>query len=81
MEQLAKAKDGSIVPKLLTAYSLPLTDSAWWTWSLATLVYLPSDKKKGGMTLIELAPDTTVDEITSKTQANFGLKLDIPSNS
>jgi len=29
------------------------------------------DRKKGGMTLIELAPGVTVDEITKKTQASF----------
>jgi 3-oxoacid CoA-transferase subunit B len=29
------------------------------------------DKKKGGMTLIELAPDVTLDEITKNTQATF----------
>jgi 3-oxoacid CoA-transferase subunit B len=31
------------------------------------------DRKKGGMTLIELAPDVTLDEITKKTQATFKL--------
>jgi len=29
------------------------------------------DRKAGGMTLIELAPGVTVDEITQKTQASF----------
>jgi 3-oxoacid CoA-transferase subunit B len=29
------------------------------------------DRKKGGMTLIELAPGVTVDEITKKTEASF----------
>ena len=29
------------------------------------------DKIKGGMTLIELAPDVTLDEIKKKTEANF----------
>jgi 3-oxoacid CoA-transferase subunit B len=29
------------------------------------------DRKGGGMTLVELAPDVTLDEIKSKTQANY----------
>ena len=29
------------------------------------------DRKAGGMTLIELAPDVTLDEITKKTEAKF----------
>jgi 3-oxoacid CoA-transferase subunit B len=29
------------------------------------------DRKGGGMTLIELAPDVTLDEITKKTEAKF----------
>jgi 3-oxoacid CoA-transferase subunit B len=34
------------------------------------------DKKgSGGMTLVELAPDTGVDEITAKTEAKFRVAL------
>jgi 3-oxoacid CoA-transferase subunit B len=29
------------------------------------------DRHGGGLTLIELAPDVTLDEITSKTEASF----------
>jgi acyl CoA:acetate/3-ketoacid CoA transferase beta subunit len=29
------------------------------------------DRKKSGMTLIELAPGVTVDEVTKKTEASF----------
>jgi acyl CoA:acetate/3-ketoacid CoA transferase beta subunit len=35
------------------------------------------DRKGGGMTLIELAPDVTLDEIKSKTQAAYKVVNDL----
>jgi 3-oxoacid CoA-transferase subunit B len=75
MEQVAKAKDGSIEPKLLRACSLPLTGRRVVDMVITDFGVFSIDKRKGGMMLIELAQGVTVDEIASKTQANFSVKL------
>ncbi len=71
MEHTAKAKDGSVDPKLLQKCNLPLTGTGVVDMVITDLGVFNIDKKNGGMTLIELAPDVTLDEITKKTQASF----------
>jgi 3-oxoacid CoA-transferase subunit B len=75
MEQVAKAKDGSIEPKLLRACSLPLTGRRVVDMVITDFGVFSIDKRKGGMMLIELAQGVTVNEIASKTQADFSVKL------
>ena len=63
------AKDG---PKLLKKCTLPLTGSGVVDLVITDLAVFSIDKGgKTGMTLIELAPGVTIDEIKSKTEANF----------
>lgn len=72
MEHVAKAKDGSVSPKLLHKCDLPLTGSRVIDMVITDLGVFTIDKKgDGGMTLIELAPGVTVDEIKKNTQASF----------
>jgi 3-oxoacid CoA-transferase subunit B len=73
MEHTAKAKDGSVDPKLLHACNLPLTGAGVVDMVITDLGVFNIDRKAGGMTLIELAPGVTVDEITQKTQAKFSV--------
>ena len=61
------AKDGS--SKLLKACDLPLTGQGVVDMIVTDLGVFTIDEK--GMTLIELAPDVTVDEVRSKTEAEF----------
>ena len=72
MEHVAKAKDGSVSPKLLHKCDLPLTGSRVIDMVITDLGVFTIDKKgDGGMTLIELAPGVTLDEIKKNTQASF----------
>jgi 3-oxoacid CoA-transferase subunit B len=71
MEHIAKAKDGSIEPKLLHRCTLPLTGAGVIDMVITDLGVFDIDKKNGGMTLKELAPGVTLDEIKSKTQASY----------
>ena len=76
MEHVAKGKDGSEDPKLLTECNLPLTGAGVVDLVITDLGVLAIDKKGGsGMTLIELADGVTVDEIKAKTQADFRVAL------
>ena len=61
------AKDGSA--KILKACDLPLTGQGVVDMIITDLGVFTIDEK--GMTLIELAPDVTVDEVRSKTEASF----------
>jgi 3-oxoacid CoA-transferase subunit B len=71
MEHVAKAKDGSIDRKLLHKCTLPLTGTGVVDMVITDLGVFSIDKKNGGMTLIELAPGVTLDEITKNTEASF----------
>ncbi len=72
MEHVAKGKDGSVSPKLLHACDLPLTGSRVVDMVITDMGVFSIDKKgDGGMTLIELAPGVTLDEIKQNTQADF----------
>jgi 3-oxoacid CoA-transferase subunit B len=71
MEHVAKAKDGSIEAKLLHKCSLPLTGTGVIDMVITDLGVFNIDKKNGGMTLVELAPGVTLDEIKEKTEATY----------
>jgi 3-oxoacid CoA-transferase subunit B len=77
MEHSAKAKDGSVDPKLLHKCTLPLTGAGVVDMVITDLGVFTIDRKGGGMTLIELAPDVTLDEIKSKTQAAYKVVNDL----
>ena len=66
MEHTAKDE-----PKLLHKCNLPLTGAGVVDMVITDLGVFNIDRKKGGMTLTELAPGVTVDEITKKTEASF----------
>ena len=67
------AKDG---PKLLKKCSLPLTGERVVDMVVTDLAVFSIDKHgKNGMALIELADGVTLDEVKSKTEANFRVAL------
>ena len=57
--------------KLLHKCKLPLTGAGVVDMVITDLGVFTIDKKAGGMTLTELAPGVTVDEISKKTEAKF----------
>jgi 3-oxoacid CoA-transferase subunit B len=71
MEHEAKGES-----KLLKRCNLPLTGAKVVDMIVTDLAVFKVDKKKGGMTLIELADGVTLDEVKAKTAAKFknGLK-------
>jgi 3-oxoacid CoA-transferase subunit B len=71
MEHTAKSKDGKEEAKLLHTCNLPLTGTGVVDMVITDLGVFDIDKKHGGMTLIELAPGVSLDEITKKTEAAF----------
>src|SRR5712675_619769 len=63
-------------PKLLKRCTLPLTGAGVVDMVITDLGVFAIDKKgTGGMTLTELAPGTSLDEIKSKTEANYRVAL------
>jgi len=63
-------------PKLLTRCNLPLTGAGVVDMVITDLGVFTIDKKGGGgMTLVELAPGVTPDEIRGKTQASYRTAL------
>ena len=58
-------------PKLLNHCTLPLTGQKVVDLLITDLGVFDIDRKAGGVTLIELAPGVTVDEIKAKTEAPF----------
>ena len=71
MEHSAKAKDGSVEAKLLHKCTLPLTGAGVVDMVITDLGVFAIDRDGGGMTLIELAPGVTLDEIKGKTAASY----------
>jgi len=63
------AKDGS--PKLMKECSLPLTGARTVSKIVTELAVFEVDRAKGEMTLIELAEGVELDEVRSKTDAEF----------
>jgi len=58
-------------PKLLHRCNLPLTGAGVVDMVITDLGVFTVDREGGGMTLIELAPDVSLDDIKSKTEASF----------
>src|SRR5690242_18996244 len=76
MEHSAKNKDGIVDPKLLPKCNLPLTGAGVVDMVITDLGVFNIDRRgSGGMTLIELAPGTSLDEIKSKTEASYRVAL------
>ncbi len=60
--------------KVLERCSLPLTGAGVVDMIITDLCVMTCDKANGGgLTLIELAPDVTLDEVKAKTQAAFAV--------
>jgi 3-oxoacid CoA-transferase subunit B len=70
MEHEAKGES-----KLLKRCNLPLTGSRVVDMVITDLAVFKVDKKKGGMTLIEMADGVTLDEIKAKTKAKYKVAL------
>ena len=63
-------------PKLLPECNLPLTGAQVVDMVITDLGVFTVDRKGGGaMTLVEVAPGTSLDEIKSKTEANYRVAL------
>jgi 3-oxoacid CoA-transferase subunit B len=63
-------------PKLLKRCTLPLTGAGVVDMVITDLGVFAVDKKGGGgLTLMELAPAVTLDEIRAKTEANYRVAL------
>jgi 3-oxoacid CoA-transferase subunit B len=57
--------------KILKACTLPLTGSRCIDMVITDLCVFDVDRKKGGLTLKELAPGVALDEVAAKTEAGF----------
>ena len=67
MEHSAKTE-----PKLLKRCTLPLTGAGVVDMVITDLGVFTIDKKGGrGMTMVELAPGSTLEEVRSKTEASY----------
>ena len=61
--------------KFLKACTLPLTGSHVVDLVVTDLAVFEIDKKHGGVKLIQLAPEVTLEEVTAKTEAAFEAAL------
>jgi 3-oxoacid CoA-transferase subunit B len=57
--------------KILKACTLPLTGTECVDMIVSDLCVFTLERGKSGLTLIELAPGVTLDEVTAKTEAKF----------
>jgi len=71
MEHANKAGQSKILKKC----TLPLTGSACIDMIVTDLAVFNVDRKKGGLTLIELAPGVSADDVKGKTEAAYSSKL------
>ena len=76
MEHVATKKDGSTDLKIIPKCTLPLTGVGVVNRIITDLAVFTIDKHgKDGMALIELADGVTLDEVKSKTEAEFRVAL------
>jgi 3-oxoacid CoA-transferase subunit B len=68
MEHTAKDE-----PKLLHRCNLPLTGAGVVDMVITDLGVFAIDRNGGGMTLLELAPDVSLQEVQGKTEASFAV--------
>ena len=61
--------------KILNKCTLPLTGSACIDMIVTDLAVFAVDRKKGGLTLIELAPGVSADDVKAKTEAAYSSKV------
>ena len=61
--------------KVLKRCTLPLTGAACVDMVITDLCVFDLDRKKGGLTLVELAPGVELDEVKAKTEADFKVGL------
>ncbi|WP_395390999.1 3-oxoacid CoA-transferase subunit B [Novosphingobium sp. BL-8A] len=71
MDHVSKHGD----PKILPACTLPLTGKRVVDMIVSDLAVFAVDRKVGGLTLLELAPGVSLDEVTAKTGAPFASAL------
>lgn len=60
-------------PKILSHCTLPLTGRAVVDLIVTDLCVMACDKHEGGLTLLELAPDISLEEVRAKTGAPFAV--------
>ncbi|MCJ1390783.1 hypothetical protein MMC18_003644 [Xylographa bjoerkii] len=63
--------DKNGTPKIVQNCSLPLTGAKVVSTIITDLCVFQVDREKGGLTLTELAPGVTIDEVREKTDAKF----------
>jgi 3-oxoacid CoA-transferase subunit B len=69
MEHTAKGE-----PKLLRRCTLPLTGAGVVDLVITDLAVFAIDKKGGGMELVEMAPDVSLDDLKRQTEASFRIR-------
>ncbi|KAK3385151.1 hypothetical protein B0H63DRAFT_179806 [Podospora didyma] len=69
------AKDGS--SKVVQACSLPLTGARVVSTIITDLCVFQVDRKRGTLTLTEIAPGVALDEVKSKTDATYSVAEDL----
>jgi 3-oxoacid CoA-transferase subunit B/3-oxoadipate CoA-transferase beta subunit len=62
-------------PKLLKQCTLPLTGAGVVDLLITDLGVFDIDRKGGGVTLTELAPGVSVDDVRAKTEADFAVRI------
>ncbi|UNI22517.1 3-oxoacid CoA-transferase [Purpureocillium takamizusanense] len=69
------AKNGS--SKIVQQCALPLTGARCVSTIITDLCVFQVDRQNGGLTLTELAPGVSIDEVRSKTEADFKVADDV----